>query len=114
MTQHNLAFVTGRQLRDAGMQTAIAHAALVDPDWPAKALQALREYLFFNRGVDFMAEDVRAYAYSELRLPRPPHCRAWGSIMFKAAREGLIRRVRLAPVKTASSHRANASVWRAA
>ncbi|TAL90932.1 MAG: hypothetical protein EPN62_00940 [Candidimonas sp.] len=113
MTQATLSITTGRQLRDAGMQVAIDHAAAIDADWPARAAQALREFLFLNRD-DFMAEDVRAYAYNELDVPQPPHDRAWGSIMAAAARQGLIHRVGIRPVRTASSHMANASVWRAA
>lgn len=114
MTQASLSFVTGRHLRDAGMHTAISNAERQTTDWPTEAMRALQMYLLANPGTDFMAEDVREYAYNTLAVPYPPHCRAWGSIFQRAAREGLIRRVRIAPVKTPSSHMANASVWRAA
>ncbi|MCI2809363.1 hypothetical protein [Eoetvoesiella caeni] len=114
MTQHNLSFVTGRQLRDAGMHTAIGHAAATHDDWPEQAFEALQTYVATHPGKEFMAEDVRNYAYDVLAIPYPPHCRAWGSIIARAAREGMIRRVGIGPVKTASSHMANASVWRAA
>lgn len=114
MTQASLSFVTGADLRDAGMHAALSHAERVDDDWPAQAMWALREYIRRHPGAEFMTEAVRVYAYNRLNVPQPPHCRAWGSIIRKASREGLIRFVRLAPVKTASSHMANASVWRAA
>ena len=114
MTQHNLNFVTGRQLRDTGMQVALDHAESVHDGWAEQAIGALQVYLSAHPGRTFMTEDVRAYAYDVLAIPHPPHCRAWGGVIARAAREGLIRRVGLGPVKTASSHMANAAVWRAA
>lgn len=114
MTQNNLAFVTGRDLRDAGIHAAITNAERQATDWATEAMRALQMYLLAHPGEEFMAEDVREYAYNTLAVPYPPHCRAWGAIISKAARDGLIERVGIAPVKTASSHMANASVWRAA
>lgn len=113
MTQNNLSFVTGRDLRDAGIHTAITNAEAQVTDWPAEAMRALHMYLLDHPSREFMTEDVREYAYNVLAVPYPPHCRAWGAIIAKAARAGLIERVAIAPVKTASSHMANASVWRA-
>lgn len=114
MTQHNLSFVTGRDLRDAGMHEALGHAEAVREGWAEEAMTALRMYMFDHPGKTFMTEQVREYAYNVLAIPYPPHCRAWGSIIAKAARDGLIVRVGIEPVKTASSHMANASRWRAA
>lgn len=114
MTQQNFSFVTGRDLRDAGMHAAAVNAERVNEGWAEEAYNALRMYVAANPGKHFMTEDVREYAYDVLAIPYPPHCRAWGAIIAKAAREGLIVRVGIGPVKTASSHMANASVWRAA
>lgn len=104
----------GQHLRDAGMQTALDHANEVTADWGTEAFYALASYLVAHPGKTFMIEDVRQYAYQSLDLPRPPHERAWGGIANRAAKAGLIVRVRLAPVKTPGSHCANASIWRAA
>lgn len=114
MTQANLSFVTGRSLRDAGIHQAITNAENQITDWPAEAMRALQMYLLDNPSREFMTEDLRDYAYNVLAVPYPPHCRAWGGIIQAAAKDGLIERVSIAPVKTASSHMANASVWRAA
>lgn len=114
MTQQNLSFVTGRDLAQAGMQMALDHADDVREGWSDEAYNALRMYLSAHPGREFMAEDVREYAYNVLAVPYPPHCRAWGGIFAAAAREGLIVRVSIGPVKTASSHMANASRWREA
>ncbi|HBP27924.1 MAG TPA: hypothetical protein DD666_00730 [Advenella kashmirensis] len=105
---------TSQQLRDAGMQTALSHADAVIDDWGIMAYAALEAFLESHPGETFMTEDVRQYAYQSLDLPRPPHERAWGGIANRAAKAGLIVRVRLAPVKTPGSHCANASIWRAA
>lgn len=105
--------ITPRQARDAGMHEALNHAEAVHDGWAEEATNALRMYVAAHPSKEFMAEDVRSYAYDVLAVPYPPHCRAWGSIIAKAARDGLIERVGIAPVKTASSHMANASVWRA-
>lgn len=106
--------IESRLARDAGMAQALDHAEAVHEGWAEEAANALRMYIAAHPGKEFMAEDVREYAYDVLAVPYPPHCRAWGSIIAKAARDGLIERVGIGPVKTASSHMANASVWRAA
>ena len=106
--------VSGLEARNIGMQEALSHAVSVQHDWAEQAMNALRVYIGAHPGKEFMTEKVRAYAHGYLKVPRPPHGRAWGGIMVKAARLGLIERVRLGPVEAASSHMANATVWRAA
>jgi|SRR5690625_1520915 len=112
MNQANLPF-TGRELRDAGISLAIEHADEKINNWPEIAYNALQVFVAQNPVKRFMAEDVRNYAYDCLAIPYPPHCRAWGGIMARAARNGLIKKIGIAPVKTPSNHMANASVWRA-
>jgi len=104
---------TGQHLRDAGMQTALDHANEIVADWGSAAYAALTTYVAAHPGETFMTEEVREYAYGILDLSRPPHERAWGGIVNRAAKAGLIVRVRLAPVKTPGSHCANATMWRA-
>lgn len=105
---------SARAARDAGMSEAVAHANAVHDGWADEAMTALRMYIAAYPKKHFMTEDVREYAYDVLAIPYPPHCRAWGGVIAAAAREGLIVRVRIGPVKTPTSHMANASVWRAA
>ena len=113
MTQANFPFVTGRHLRDAGMHTAITNAEQQIMDWPDEAMRALQMYLLDHPGQEFKAENVRIYAYEVLAVPYPPSEKAWGGIMLRASREGLIEKIGVGPVKTASSHMANAGDWRA-
>lgn len=105
---------SARSARDAGIGQALDHAQAVYEGWADEAANALRMYIAAHPGQQFMAEDVRNYAYDVLAVPYPPHCRAWGGIIAAAAREGLIVRVGIGPVKTASSHMANATIWSAA
>ncbi|TAL89263.1 MAG: hypothetical protein EPN62_08670 [Candidimonas sp.] len=113
MTQTHLPFVSGKLLRDLGMETALYHANARHNEWAERALDAVLVYVAMHRDEEFMTEDVREFAYDVLAVPYPPHDRAWGSVVASAARKGLIERVRFAPVKAVSSHMANASVWRA-
>lgn len=113
MNQVHLPFVSGKMLRDLGMETALYHANARHNEWAERAMDALLVYVYTHPRAEFMTEDVREFAYDVLAVPYPPHDRAWGAITASAARKGLIERVRFAPVKAASSHMANASVWRA-
>jgi hypothetical protein len=61
-------------------------------------------------GAPFQAEDFRDSITG--LIEEPPSKRAFGHIILKAAREGLITRVGYAPVKNVTAHRAFASVWK--
>jgi len=99
---------TGQQLRDAGMKQAIEHADKVVESWSDKAYDHLLKYIVLHD--EFMAEDLRY----ESKLPEPPSRRAWGQIMLRAAKSGLIYRVGFRAVKNPKAHCANASLWRVA
>jgi hypothetical protein len=104
---------TGEDLRDIGMQQAVDHADENIPKWSEQALNYVKKFLEESPLADseFMTEEVRLWAYSK-GLPRPPHDRAWGGVTTKAARLGLITRLRIQAVRTPTSHCANATVWR--
>jgi len=99
---------TGEQLRDAGMKQAVDHADQVHERWSDKAYAFLLAYL--RSGMEFMAEDVRAA--SEGIVPEPPSKRAWGSIIRRAAKAGLIRKIGCCHVKNPGAHMANANRWK--
>ena len=103
---------SGEVLRDAGMQQAVTHANETTPGWSEGALKAL--IAFINRPAansSFMAEEVRLWAHQEYGLPRPPHNRAWGSVILKAFRKNLIRKIGIEQVRNPIAHCANAGVW---
>ena len=106
----------GKVLRDIGMQQAVDHAERVEPGWKESAYRYLENFLTYagRYGIkSFMAEDIRAWAHQN-GLNRPPHNRAWGSVIMKAAKRGLIVKIGIGQVKNPAAHSANAAIWRRA
>ena len=98
----------GAKLRDKGIKKALDNANNTHDKWSDKAYDFLLKYIKYQN--QFMTEDVRVA--SEKAIPKPPSNRAWGSVILKAAKSGLINRVGFANVKNAKAHKTPASVWR--
>jgi hypothetical protein len=101
----------GRQARDEGINKASDHAEAVNPGWNDQAFTMLKQFISVYPG-EFMGEDFRAYC-AMVDFPLPPHARAFGGVIHKAAKSGLIKKIRIAPVKNVKAHCAFASVWQA-
>lgn len=99
---------SGAQLRDAGISLAAEHAEQVSLGWNERAYELLIKFLQDNKR--FMAEEVRSYA-SEIDFELPPHARAWGGIIRKAACKYIIIKTSIQPVRNAKAHCANAGMW---
>lgn len=105
-----LNIIKGREGRDEGMERAKVHAEKVNPGWNEKAYERLLEFLKSHHG-EFMCEDLRAhFAMNDYELP--PHNRAFGGIMMRAAKSGIIKKVDCRSVSNPKAHAANAAVWR--
>jgi hypothetical protein len=90
-----------------GMKRALDHANRVDPSWEAHAWRYMRAYV--RDHAEFKAEDARAWAYAH-GMDAPPDDRAWGGIVQRAAKAGLIRKTgRHGPSK--SSHASPVILW---
>jgi len=76
----------GTQLRDKGIKQAIDNADDTHERWSEKAYKFLTNWI--KTQYEFMTEDVRLA--SEKEIPKPPSNRAWGGIVVRAARAGLI------------------------
>lgn len=100
-------FTSGEDLRDEGMERAITHANEETENWSDIAFDFLKR--FINSHAFFMAEDVREASYGI--VPEPPHKRAWGGIIRRAATEGLIISCGIRKVKNPTAHCANAALW---
>ena len=98
----------GAELRDKGIKKALDNANNTHDKWSDKAYDFLLKYIKYQN--QFMTEDVRVA--SEKAIPKPPSNRAWGSVILRASRSGLINRVGFANVKNAKAHKTPASVWR--
>ena len=98
----------GSQLRDKGIKQAINNANDTHEKWSEKAYKFLTDYIKSHH--EFMTEDVRVA--SEKKIPIPPSNRAWGGIILRASKAGLISRVGFSNVKNVKAHRTPATVWR--
>ena len=98
----------GSQLRDKGIKKAIDNANDTHEKWSDKAYKFLVGYIKSHQ--EFMTEDLRLD--SEKEIPKPPSNRAWGGIILRAVRAGLIHRVGFSNVKNVKAHRTPATVWR--
>lgn len=100
----------GELLKQEGMYNSVANADNRIEAWSDRAYFILME--FISRQTDvFMGEDVREYA-GKRGLPEPPSKRAWGAVMARAKKEGLIVFSGYSQVSNPKAHRANASLWR--
>ncbi len=102
---------TGRELKQAGIQVAADNADQNHPGWQDMAFDTLKDFLFWNKS-PFMCETFRAFAEEEFNLPPPPHARAYGAVMQRAKREGLIEHAGIGQVSNPKAHMANAGLWR--
>ena len=76
-----------RVRRDDGMKRAVDHADRVSHAWSVLAYQMLIDYLRYDG--PFLAEEYVAWA-KDGGIPDPPDNRAFGAIIQRAARAGLI------------------------
>ena len=104
---------TGRELKQAGIQVAADHADQVHPGWQDEAFEALKQFLFWNKS-PFMCETFRAFAEEECQVPHPPSNRAYGSVIQRAKREGLIEHAGINSVSNPKAHCCFASMWKKA
>ena len=98
----------GTQLRNEGIKKAIDNADDTHEKWSDKAYKFLLDYIKSHK--EFMTEELRVD--SEKEIPKPPSNRAWGGIILRASRAGLITRVGFSSVKNVKAHRTPATVWR--
>lgn len=76
--------------------------------WTKDAFKLLKE--FIPKQKQFMCEEFRDYCVVQ-GLSMPTNSRAFGGIILRGMREGLIRRVGYGKVKNPKAHAANAAVW---
>jgi len=101
----------GKDLRDQGINQAIEHANEVHQEWSEMAFDYLKKFLIKQGGEPFLTEELRISAY-ENRIPMPPSDRAWGGIVVRAAKSGLIARVGFRNVNNHKAHCTPASLWK--
>lgn len=102
--------IQARALRDDGMQRAVDHANRVSPSWQERAIEHVRAFALEQR--EFMCEEARRFAEGRGMSP-PPDKRAWGAVMMKCAKLGIVEKIGLGYAKDPKVHMNPASVWRA-
>ena len=108
MTQ--LTLFSGAQLRDAGIQSAVAHANAVFSDWQIHAYRFLIRYLMFKPdGFTFMCEDVIIASVDY--VPPPPRNQAWGDTMVKGKKAGLMKFYDYGQSKIPQHRKGNKTIW---
>ena len=98
----------GAELRDRGIKAALDNADSTHDKWSDKAYTFLLNYIKSHS--EFMTEDVRVA--SEEEVPIPPSKRAWGGVVVRASKAGLIKRIGFSLVKNIKAHKTPATVWR--
>jgi hypothetical protein len=97
----------GAALRDEGIARSARSAGHA---WHESALRWLRTYIGAGSRA-FTCDDVRLSAERN-GLPRPPDSRAWGAVMLRAKREGIIRPTdRFVPSTDPACHCGPRRVW---
>lgn len=97
----------GSILRNKGINKAVLHANSAAPGWTDRALQMLDLYPLQK----FMVEEVREWAYAN-GLDEAVNDRAWGGVISKAARCGMVLHIGYRVVKNPNAHATPASYWK--
>jgi hypothetical protein len=105
MNQIELSF----EARDKGIKRAVDHANLLQENWSDQVYQCFVGFILASQA-PFQMEDFRETLQGF--VADPPSKRAFGHIVLRAAKEGLITRVGYAPVKNVTAHRCFSSVWK--
>lgn len=98
-----------RKRRDDGMQRAADHAEAVKEGWGDTAYTYLCTYARTNHS--FTTEDVRMAAEKAGDLAVPPDKRAWGSVVARAVRAGVLRRSGFVTARDPKVHCNNIALW---
>jgi hypothetical protein len=104
-----LDILTAIEERDKGIEKAVTHANDVVDNWSDKAYSLLLEFIDSVPG-EFMVEDLRAYAAMK-DFPLPPSARAWGHVILRAARNGVVESNGFGKTKNKKAHRTPAAMW---
>lgn len=101
-------------LERMGVQEAIdavvASANRAHAGWSDNAFEVLKR--FIKPGAIFKAEDVRNFA-DTTELPEPPDRRAWGGVLQRASKSGLIIRIGYAQCRNKGAHNRPTTLWQA-
>src|SRR5580765_2784301 len=110
MTDQLSLFNDARAKRDAGISAAMGHADAVNPKWSHMAYAFLLSYAA-THGC-FTSEELRIAAYAADAVPPPPDERAWGGVVVRGVRAGVLRRDRFVNARSPKVHCTVGAQWR--
>ena len=99
---------TSQQNRNKGIEQALNHANEVHSEWSVKAYNFLLKFIQNND--EFMTEQVREASKDE--VPEPPSKKAWGGIVVRAKKQGLIQSIGFRSVSNIKAHATPATLWK--
>lgn len=103
--------VSGRLLAREGAKRAADHADLVHPSWQDRAFGYLLEYLAaYPSRCEITCESVRKHAEAK-GFAAPPDKRAWGHIMLRGRRAGVLKRLGWTTADDPKVHCNPISLW---
>jgi hypothetical protein len=98
-----------QQARDDGIAVAVAHAERVEPAWAETAFQALSDYCRAHHGQRITTPGIRAALPG---VSKPPHLRAWGGVIQRASKAGLLVKVGYDQATEPHVHCSIVTAWR--
>lgn len=110
VTQSEIDFsvTRARERRDEGIKQSEDSANDLHANWSDTAYDFLKGYIKINPV--FQVEDVRFASQGIVKAPKSQ--RAWGAVILRAAREGLIWQDGFKKVKNVKAHRTPAALWK--
>lgn len=108
--QQEIDFSPAENGKQAGMLLAEDNANRKISGWSNSAMSYLVGFLSMRGNEPFLAEDVREYAKAH-GLEDAPSQRAWGGVMTRASRKGIIRSVGFGLTTNPAAHRTPATRW---
>lgn len=98
-------------LKEQGIQQALDHANQVHEKWAEAAFAKLCQYCqHFENGYYFVGEEFRQWAI-ERGLPVPPSMRAFGGILLRGAKAGLIAKMGHSVTSNPKAHGCFCTLW---
>jgi hypothetical protein len=94
--------------KEEGIQRAVDHADKVIEGWSDEAYRFLKTFLIHKS--EFLTEDVREAANGI--VPEPPSLKAWGGVITRATKDGLITSIGFRKAKHVRSHQRPSTLWR--
>jgi hypothetical protein len=104
----------GEELAIAGGATAAAHADSQSAGWLARATGLAEQFVINHVDLpSFQAIELRSYAEAQ-GLTSPPDARAWGHVMRRLKKNGVIESVGTGKSSDPKQHNGFITEWRAA